>query len=436
MTARSTTAAGVRGVKIDRHGPAAELNELLDVVRPSGIGMNFMAAPAGPPLGVLVDVHEMQVPSAVSESGGLVRIQVCKSGLVVAVETEAVFPLGIGRVEFRRIITRQDPPIIRAMRIMTISTVSALDRTVPVLIGSQRGFHVHDPAFFGIQFLVMTTQAKVDLFRQQKLREAGKMGIMAIEAYLLIVHGTVLCHGTRCKRSLVGMTVGTDRRDRGTKHCLVGRPVGTVAKHAGLFDGSVDRLLRFHPLLLVGMTSVAECIAGLQQSVRMVALMVIMTAGAVSRSHRRMHHLVFYDAVGMALKTQLGHGLLQHCLVRRPVGIVTGGAIASQDRGMDHFFRVLRLVAHGTQSVSFLNERNAQVPRVFPGLRALNSLMTRRTRPVLDRAMHCLIFAHAGVTFCGDTGIGLCSSSAGNDEHYSKDEEYSDSNLLHHGLTP
>jgi hypothetical protein len=103
---------------------------------------------------------------------------------------------------------------------------------------------------------------------------------------------------------------------------------------------------------------------------------------------------------------------------------------------MNHLFCVFGFMAHGAQSVALLNKRDLKITGVFPGLHVRNNLVTCRTRPVLDRAMHSLVFAHGCVAFGGDTGIGLCSSSAGDDEHHSKDQEYISSDLLHHGLTP
>jgi len=174
--------------------------------------------------------------------------------------------------------------------------------------------------------------------------------------------------------------------------------MGAVAEHAGLLDRRMDRLLGFYAFFLVRMTGITERIPVRDEPVGKIALVVVVTAGAVARSDRRMHDGVLGHAVGMALKAECGHPVLQHGLVRRLVRIMTGGAVASLDRSVHYFLLIFRLMAHGAKLRTLLHKRDGEITGMLRGLALLlDSLMTGRAHAFLHRIMHDFVLAQGSM---------------------------------------
>jgi len=207
MTARGAGAAVcVRG-EIHGHGPVAESNVVLDVLRISCISVHFMAGPAGPSFYDLIDMHVVKIPVAVPETGRFQREPLSKRRLVMAGYAECVFPVGIGGVKIGRIVPGKDPPVVRTVRVVAGNTVSGPDRAMVFLVRLQIRFHIHDLASFRVKLLVMTTQAKFHLAFYEEPRKVGKVRVVTVQASLGIVHGAMLRNGALRKGRLARMTV-------------------------------------------------------------------------------------------------------------------------------------------------------------------------------------------------------------------------------------
>jgi len=374
----------------------------------SGIRMHFMTGLAGPAFGSLIDMNKVEVFITVPEIGRRLGAQILKCGFIMTGKTEAVFSVRIGCIEVSGIIFHQDAPIVRAVRIMTSDAILLFYGTVTALVRFQERLHVHDLAPFRIQSFIMALQAELHLRALKQLRGVGKVGVMTVHAGLCIHHGAVFSKGLFHQRRLVRMAVGTERGNGSAQHCLIGRPVRVVTLDTGLLDRRMDGLLGLQAFLLIGMTGKANGVPLLNEPRGVIALVVVVTAGAVAACYRRVHDLMFHHAVRVALKTDVRHDILEHAFIGGLVRVVTCGAISSHNRRVHHLLFILRLVAHMAQIRALHHECNGHIAGMLGLLsgRFLGDQMAGRAS-VLGGAMNDLILAHGSMAAACNAGVHL-----------------------------
>ena len=108
------------------------------------------------------------------------------------------------------------------MGVMAGNAVPALCRAMTVFVRREKSLHINDRSLLGRQCLVVTAETEVDLRHRKKPQLIREVGVVAVHARLLIVHGTMLGDRFFREGGLVRMTGRTDPGDRIKQHGFVG----------------------------------------------------------------------------------------------------------------------------------------------------------------------------------------------------------------------
>ena len=99
-----------------------------------------MTRPAAPTFFLLIDVEEVQVSIAITEIGYAVREFIDRDFLVMTIEAELVFFIGIGCVEIRREGRAKYLIVVAPMRLMTRTAVTICHGPMKKLLIRNIGF--------------------------------------------------------------------------------------------------------------------------------------------------------------------------------------------------------------------------------------------------------------------------------------------------------
>lgn len=134
-----------------------------------------------------------------------------------------------------------------------------------------------------------------------------------------------------------------------------------MTENAGLLHRLVRDLFGLQTVLLVRVAVKTKRTPFADKPCGKITLMVVVTSGTIAGLYRRMHDLLLYHAVRVALETELRNRLAKHALVGRLMRIMTGSAITSHDWSMYRLLLVLRLMAHVAEVRTLLGQRNRQI---------------------------------------------------------------------------
>ena len=155
-------------------------------------GMRIVACPTGSPLGLFVDMHEMEILLIVPEAGQCGGQLFTGKRLFVAHEAQLVIIRVVPRVEDRREIFPQHPEIVRTVGIVAARTVILPYGAMMLLVLCQQDLDIFQPTAWRVIGAVVTAEAEFGRLLGNKLGMLADVGFMAGHAPLFGIQALVL----------------------------------------------------------------------------------------------------------------------------------------------------------------------------------------------------------------------------------------------------